>query len=276
MTTSDPSSNETGLFYREVGKGIPCLVMHGGLGLDHTYFHPALHPLGDVMRLVYYDHRGNGQSARPPVEELTLDRWVDDADALRAHLGVERIAVMGHSFGACIGMEYALRYPDRVSHLLLVETASALDYWDEVDEIVANRQLDPPVREAWQTMPTDDAGLGRWLAAVAPLYVHPQSDPAILFPLISDVRFDHSAWARSVEVFNRDFNVTARLGRIVAPTLVIVGREDFICPPSQANRIRDGIPGAELAIFEHSGHFPFVEEPDAFFATVRSWLARVS
>jgi len=71
-----PSAHANGaeLFYLEVGKGVPCLVMHGGLGVDHTQFRDGLDPLGDVLRLVYYDHRSNGRSGRPPIETLTLER----------------------------------------------------------------------------------------------------------------------------------------------------------------------------------------------------------
>ena len=65
--------NATEVFYSEVGEGIPCLVMHGGLGFDHTYMHPWLDPLGDVMHLVYYDHRCNGRSGRPSLETLTFE-----------------------------------------------------------------------------------------------------------------------------------------------------------------------------------------------------------
>lgn len=268
--------NGTELFYREVGDGVPCLVMHGGLGVDHTYLHPALDPLGDVLRLVYYDHRGNGRSGRPPRDALTLDAWVADADALRAHLRVDRVAVLGHSFGGCIGLEYALRYPDRISHLLLIDTVPALGYWDEVNANIARRRPSAAVHAAWQTPPTDDAGLATWLASVAPLYVHPQSDPALLASLMAHVVFDQGAWARSVEVFNQEYDATPRLGEVCAPTLIVVGREDFICPPSQAAIMRDGIPGAEMVVFERSGHFPFVEESDAFFRGVRDWLGRVS
>ncbi len=267
--------NGTELFYQEVGAGLPCLVMHGGLGLDHTYLHPALDPLGDALRLIYYDHRGNGRSGRPPSEDLTIEHWVADADALRAHLGIEQVAVLGHSFGGCLGLEYALRHPERVSHLLLVGTVPALNYWDEVDAIITRRQPSPTVQAAWQTPPTDDVGLATWLTAVAPLYVHPQSDPGILAPLLSEVTFEHGTWARSVEVFNRDYDVTARLDEVHAPTLILVGREDFICPPSQATIMQERIPHAELAVFERSGHFPFVEEAEAFFSTVREWLSRV-
>jgi proline iminopeptidase len=90
------SVNGTKLFYLSTGVGIPCLVMHGGLGVDHTYLHPCLDPLGDLLHLVYYDHRGNGRSGRPPIATLTLAQLAADADALRAYLGIEQVAVLGH------------------------------------------------------------------------------------------------------------------------------------------------------------------------------------
>src|SRR2546426_3253877 len=102
--------NGTEISHLEVGKGLPCLVMHGGLGVDHTQFREWLDPLGDVLRLVYYDHRGNGRSGRPPIETLSHDQLVADADGLRTHLGFERIAVMGHSYGGCLALLYALQY----------------------------------------------------------------------------------------------------------------------------------------------------------------------
>src|ERR671927_1770888 len=126
--------NGTKLFYAEVGQGrVPCLVMHGGLGFDHTCLHPWLDPLGDVMHLVYYDHRANGRSGRPPLETITFEQLCSDADALREHLGFEEVAVLGYSFGGCIALEYALRYPERISHLILLDTAPTLDYGEEIE-----------------------------------------------------------------------------------------------------------------------------------------------
>ncbi|MGH2583548.1 MAG: alpha/beta fold hydrolase [Dehalococcoidia bacterium] len=72
--------------------------------------HPSLDPLDDTFRLVYYDHRGNGRSGRPPIHTLFFEQFADDADALRAHLGLGRIAVLGHSYGSFIALEYALRW----------------------------------------------------------------------------------------------------------------------------------------------------------------------
>src|SRR5215831_21176063 len=97
--------NDTDIYYFEVGSGLPCLVMHGGLGMDHTHMHPWLDPLGDRLRLIYYDHRGNGKSGRPPIETLTHDQFSADADALRAHLGYEKIAVLGNSYGGFLAQE---------------------------------------------------------------------------------------------------------------------------------------------------------------------------
>jgi proline iminopeptidase len=119
--------NGTDLFYLESGRGVPCLVMHGGLGVDHTQFREWLDPLGDVLLLIYYDHRSNGRSGRPPIETLTFAQLVADADGLRAHLGHQQIAVIGHSYGGCVALLYARQYPQRVSHLMLVGTTAAWD-----------------------------------------------------------------------------------------------------------------------------------------------------
>jgi proline iminopeptidase len=100
--------NGTELFYVSVGEGLPCLVMHGGLGVDHSYLHPWLDPLGDMLHLIYYDHRRNGRSGRASKETMTHAQLAADADALRSHLGFARVAVMGHSYGGFIALEYAL------------------------------------------------------------------------------------------------------------------------------------------------------------------------
>ena len=96
--------------------------MHGGLGFDHYALHPWLDPFGEQMHLIYYDYRGNGRSGRPPLETLTYEPFCSDADAVREHLGFEKIAVLGYTFGGGVALEYALRYPEHLSHLILVRT----------------------------------------------------------------------------------------------------------------------------------------------------------
>ncbi len=109
--------NDTELYYIEHGSGTPFLVMHGGLGVDHTYFRPALDPLGDIFKLIFYDHRGHGRSGRPPINTITYEQLADDANALRETLGYDKIGVIGDSAGGYIALHYAIRHQKNISYL---------------------------------------------------------------------------------------------------------------------------------------------------------------
>jgi len=265
--------NGTELFHLEVGNGLPCLVMHGGLGVDHSQFREALDPLGDVLRLVYYDHRGNGRSGRPPIETLTLEQLAADADALRAHLGLEKVAVLGHSYGGCVALQYALRYPRHLSHLLLIGTTAAWDYTDEIIAELRRRASSAEVLAAFLDVAADDAGFARDQKLVAAALGFHTFDPQRVERLFSATIWSARVCARSRELMP-DCDVVSRLGEIDVPALILTGRHDFFCPPSQAERMRRGIRGSESIIFEQSGHYPFVEEAGAFREAVRAWLAR--
>jgi len=263
--------NGTELFYVEVGEGLPCLVMHGGLGFDHTYMHPWLDPLGDVMHLVYYDHRGNGRSGRPPWETLTFQQLCADADVLREHLGFEKVAVMGHSVGGTIALEYALRYPERLERLILLDTLPSFDDWEnEVEDNARCKGATQEQLEALVTYEDDDEGFRRAWKLIEPLYFHTY-DVALAGRVFAKTVFSVEA-NKAQAAFLEGWDVTPRLGEIHAPTLVIVGHDDIVCPPSQARRLHEDILNSELVVFERSGHLAWFEEPEAFFGAVRRWL----
>lgn len=134
LDTGRIAVRDTELYVDVEGQGPPVLVMHGGLGVDHTCFRPWLDPLGDTASLIYYDHRGNGRSARPPLDEFDHDTWVEDADALRAAMGHEKVVVLGHSYGGFLALRYALAHPDRVRGLILLSTAAVMEHWDSIHE----------------------------------------------------------------------------------------------------------------------------------------------
>jgi proline iminopeptidase len=266
--------NDTELFYVEVGEGLPCLVMHGGLGGDHSSLHPWLDPLGDVMRLVYYDHRGNGRSGRPRSESITFEQLCADADALREHLGFEEIAVLGYSFGGFVALEYALRYPERISHLILLDTAPTLDYEEEIEANARRKGATQEQLEALDASAEDEGESWRLWKVIEPLYFC-TFDADLAERVMGKTVISVEA-ADAGDAIIEGWDLTPRLGEISAPTLILVGRDDFVCPPSQAKIMHEGIPNSELAVFENSGHFTHVEEPEAFFDAVRGWLRRSS
>lgn len=259
----------TTLHYRIEGEGTPCLVMHGGLGLDHHYLAPHLAPLSDTFQLIFYDHRGNGRSGRPPRETITHAQLAADADALAEHLGLDRVAVLGHSYGGFVALELALRRPERVSHLVLVDTAATGPHRDEMLANARRKGATEAMLQALtQGYETVDE-FGRWLRLMAPMYFH-RFDPDVAEALLAGTVLSTDGFAAPGETARYD--VTDRLGEIRVPTLVLVGDDDFILPPARSRVLHEGIPNAELTVFEACGHHPYVEAADAFQARVRAWF----
>jgi proline iminopeptidase len=268
--------NGTELFYKRIGEGIPCLVMHGGLGFDHTYLHPWLDPLGDTMELIYYDHRGNGRSGRPDKGTMTHAQFAADADALASHLSKGKVAVLGHSYGGFIALEVALRHPERLSHLILLDTAPSSPAHSNFEEIMDNARRMGATQEMLAAMAresTTDDEMRDNFSIYWPVYFK-NFDPDIADRLVENTIVTVAGGARDGEL--EGYDVTERLGEIQVPTLILAGRYDWICPPSQAQIMHQNIPNSELVIFADSGHLPYVEEPDHFFKTVRDWLLRTS
>jgi len=127
------SINGNEIFYTTHGHGRPMILMHGGSGLDHTQFRPWLDSLGNQVEMIYYDQLGQGRSTRPEnYESISIESRADEADALRAKLGFDKIILFGFSFGGFIAQQYALRHGNHLDGLILCDTAPALDYPDVV------------------------------------------------------------------------------------------------------------------------------------------------
>ena len=112
------------LYFREVGQGPPVLILHGGPDFDQNYLLPDMDRLSGSFRLIYYDPRGRGKSGenvRP--EDVSIASEIEDVEAVRAYFQLESTVVLGHSWGGLLAMEYAVRHPGRVSHLILMNTA---------------------------------------------------------------------------------------------------------------------------------------------------------
>jgi len=143
-------ANGISIFCRVIGQGYPLAMMHGGPGSDHVSL-LSLKGLSDFFTLIYYDHRCNGRSTGPEVDTMNWDNLTTDAEALRKNLGIEKWGLLGHSFGGMVALEYALRYPTSLSHLILLDSgASAFWVQENVPELLARRGYRKKTVEAFR------------------------------------------------------------------------------------------------------------------------------
>ena len=269
---------DVSLFVEVVGEGPPLVLMHGGPGLDHHTLH-NFRGLADQLTLVFYDHRCNGRSETAPVTSMTWDNLTADADALRHHLGFERWSVLGHSFGGNVALEYTLRYPSRVSRLVLIDTG-ADSRWPLENAARVAEQRSHSVRKAELVR--------RWFNG--------RIEPKEMFPIllrIGDLYSSHpSLWDQLHDLAAGEWrirprvepmifagqhllpgwNVMTRLGEIEAPTLVIGGVDDFIYPPESQREMAGAIRNSRLSLIEGAGHNPYAEQPARVLAEVRRFL----
>ena len=265
------------LFCRDIGAGHPIVVLHGGPGFDHSYLLPELDRLADSFHVVYYDQRGRGRSAedvRP--DDVTLGSEIDDLDRVRSHFGLESAAVLGHSWGGLLAMEYAVRNADRVSHLILLDTAPAsADDWRILREAFARPRPDRDV-EAMQVISSSVAFERGDLEAETAYNRHhfrmtvPRPDhlEALVARLRSNLSEETVLLARAVgQRLHAEtsqlagYDLFPALRALEIPTLVLHGEHDFI-PLELAERIANAIPGARLTVLPGCGHFTYLEAPD--------------
>jgi proline iminopeptidase len=249
-------------------------IIHGGPGGDHSSFKPVMSPLAERMQLVYFDHRGQGRSARGDPAKYTLDENVEDMEALRRHLGLGPIVSIGTSYGGMVALAHAARYPAAVSHLIAIVTAAHGGFMRRAREIVAERGT-PEQREVseplWQGAMLDRAQMQRFYAVMGPLYSR-RHDPAAAAVGHERTLHEPEPLNRAFGGFLRDFDLRPELGRITAPTLVIAGRHDWICPPEFSEEIARLIPRAELRIFENSSHSIRADEPQALLDAIAGFV----
>jgi pimeloyl-ACP methyl ester carboxylesterase len=260
-----------------MGRGYPLVLMHGGPGAD-LYTLMAFRPLSRDFTLVFYDHRCNGRSEGAEVSSMNFESLTADADALRQALGFEKWAVLGHSFGGNVALEYALRYPQSLSHLLLVDSGGD-SRWAQENA--------PKVLE--------QRGFRQDIVDLSRRFLNGQIEPKEMFPSLMklgnaynpytglrqlphmiiigmQVKLRPEALIFAASHFLKGWTVMDRLGEIQTPTLVIAGRDDFQFPPEHQEELAAGIPNARLVIIDRAGHNVHDEQPAEVLRCVRDFL----
>lgn len=275
------SIRDVSLYVRTMGSGYPLVLMHGGPGADHTTMLPFRN-CADRFTLVFYDHRCNGRSEGAPVSSMTWENLTADADALRDKLGFERWAVLGHSFGGQVALEYALAYPDRISHLILLD-AGGDSRWalENAADLLAKRGYSARKVELvrrWFNGEFEPKEMLPIFMRIGDAYSHRKGLSFLLSTALAGLQGGWR-WKPRPEALifagthmARDWSVMDRLGEIEVPTLVMAGRDDFVFPPEHQAQLAAGIPNARLQIVERAGHNPHYEQTAEVMDAVRQFI----
>lgn len=281
---------KSSLYLREIGRGQPIIVLHGGPDFDHRYLLPDMDRLATAYRLIYYDQRGRGRSGehvRP--EDVTLVSEIEDLDKVREYFQLESTALLGHSSGTILALEYALRHPKHVSHMILMNSApaSASDYaafrqayaqklgddlyrQQEIMDLAAYKDGEPETVTARYRLHYNHAlkreeDLDRLMTTMKAAFISQKKQGIVKAQAIED-RLMRDTWLID------DYDLMPKLGSLNIPTLVIYGKHDFV-PEQVASHIASAIPNSNLVTFD-CGHFAYLECPDEVRSALKNFFQR--
>jgi len=270
---------DTRLNVSERGDGYPLLVLHGGPGLDHHMFGDYLDPLCDQFRLILVDQRAQGRSDMCDESTWTLGQMAKDIMLLAKAMGLNKYAVLGHSYGAFVVLQNAVDYPSQASQTIVSSGLPSAKYlesvWKNLEKFEP-AELREQVTRSWEREKTIQT------REEVDQLLHDQLPFQFRDPLdkrITEFEQRTSGGINSPEVLryfaNADYGgieVEDRLGEVTQPVLVLAGRGDRTCVVEGAEAMAKGLKHAEMTIFENSGHMTYVEENEKYLITVRNFL----
>ena len=269
------------LRYVVEGSGIPALVIGSAIYYPRTFSRRLRETL--CMAFVDVRHFAETHASFSP-DGITLDTYTDDIEAVRRKLGFQQVVVIGHSHNGNLALEYAKRFPSRVSHVVLIgspplevsRTIAAADaYWEDH----ASEQRKAALRHNRTAL---DPGV---LATLAPKDAYVVEYVADGPKYWSDAGFDASSLWQAVpvnldiiKVFRSFFADGYRLRwdpeSLKAPVLVVMGLHDFAVPPTLWDKVRPQLRNLAVHLFDKSGHTPQLEEPERFDRVLLEWIRR--
>ena len=298
MHVIGPSENEGfvslrgyNVWYRIVGTRnepgkFPLLCLHGGPGATHEYLQPLERMGSTGRRVILYDQLGCGNSDHPHNPEMwTVELFLEELAAIRRALGLDRIHLLGQSWGGMLAMEYALTKPNGLLSLTISNSPASMPQWvaeanrlraelpADVQQTLLKHEAagtteDPAYQEAMMVFYRKHVcRVDPWPDYVSRTFQKLAQNPEVYFTMNGPSEFH-------VIGTLKNWDITSRLGEIHVPTLVLGGRFDE-ATPAITERVHRGIHDSEWVIFEKSSHMPFVEETDLYTDTLNQFLLRV-
>jgi len=271
---------------RETPGKLPLLCLHGGPGGTHDYLEPLEEMVATGRRVIFYDQLGAGNSDHPHNPSLwTVPLFVEELGVIRQALGLERVHILGQSWGGMLGMEYALTQPSGLASLIVADSPASMPQWvAEANRLRA--ELPSDIQET--LLKHEAAGTTDNPAYQEAMLVYYRRHVCRLDPWPDCINRTFEKLLKDPEVYNtmngpsefhvigllKDWDIVDRLGEIHVPTLVISGRYDE-ATPIIAETVQRGIPGSEWVLFENSAHTPHLEETERYLQVLTSFLDRI-
>lgn len=272
------------LFVEAMGEGEPIIIIHGGPGLDHSYFLPYLEPLAKEYRLIFYDQRASGRSTAGDSTAFTMAQFVDDIDAIRKAFDYDTVHLMAHSWGGLLGMRYAIEYPERLRSLMLVNSNPASSALQETANARLQARITPTDSVARMNIINTEGFRQRKPEALAtyfrvafkPSFYDPDQTDKLRF-WFDDRYVENSVMLQGLgaDVSFQSFDLHPHLTSLSMPTLILHGVHDPVSR-SEIEPIMEAIQGSHLIMIEESGHFPFIETPSVFNQHIHDFLTDIS
>lgn len=259
-------------------------MIHGGPGLDHTILLPGMDALAGRCRLVYYDQRASGKScAELTCESINIDNFVEDLESLRKALGYKTIKLFGHSFGALLAIEYAAKYPDHITGLIIINSAPATskgleNFYEDLSlrlKPIADQLADIETSELFKKH--DEGTVNSHLKLLFRGYFF---DPAKCDLLNVSLSKSHAAAVYVIQGlmesdYLNDYDLRDKLSKVCAPALVLHGDFDPV-PEKYAEEIHLALPNSEYRLIGRSGHFVYVEQPYTTHRYINEFLDKLT
>ncbi len=276
----DVTLNGVQIHYTVQGSG-PVMIAHsGGPGTDARLWDDFA-KIDDFVTIVMMHPRGSGLSGPAAEDAYLLPDYASDVEVLRIHLGLEKPIVIGWSHGGMVTIQFAFTYPDSLSKLILVDTSAYIgEFLSDIEGAVQEFKNEPWFEKSFAALKAEWAGEYETDEDMARLWAEEMKFYFKQFDTRAEAYHERTkdlpVRIPPLKTFNdkeaASMDLRPHLKKITVPTLVIVGRHDFITNVAMAEEMVNHIPNARLEIFEDSGHFPLVEEPEKFYRVVKEFV----
>lgn len=276
----DVTLNGVSIHYTVRGSG-PVMIAHsGGPGMDARGWDDYA-GIDEFVTIVAIHPRGSGLSEPAAGEAYLLPDYASDVEALRIHLGLEKPIVMGWSHGGMVVQQFAFTYPDSLSKLILFDTSAYFgEFLSDIEAAVQEFKDEPWFERSFAALKAEWDGKYETDEDMARLWVDEMKFYFKKFDARAEAYHERTkdlpVRIAPLKTFNDKeaaaMDLRPHLSRIKVPTLVIVGRHDFITNVAMAEEMVKHIPDAKLEIFEDSGHYALVEEPEKFYRVIKEFL----